>query len=188
MFAPSANRPWTAIPTERSPAPPTRHCSASAMRQHGRSANGLNGMQLANPFAPDAILGEIDRTSTRSTTGGFSVQATNTDQLFGHGNSFVVGTSIDSSVSRFISQQRARDHRIQLCRERQRHLPWAIRLSRIDRPGVAAHDQPIYWRLCARHLRRHQGVLDHGRRPLQRCAHRAGGPNRHPQLNSNSKP
>ncbi|MBV9458496.1 MAG: TonB-dependent receptor [Bradyrhizobium sp.] len=66
-------------------------------------ANGLNGMQLANPFAPDAILGEIDRTSTRSTTGGFSVQATNTDELFGHGNRFVVGTSLDASVTRFIA-------------------------------------------------------------------------------------
>src|SRR5262249_21766675 len=65
-------------------------------------AVGLNGAQLANTFAPGAILGEIDRTSTRSTTGGFSVQATNTDDLFGHGNKFVVGTSIDSSVTRFI--------------------------------------------------------------------------------------
>jgi iron complex outermembrane receptor protein len=64
-------------------------------------ANGTNGMQLSNPFAPDAILGEIDRTTTRSTTGGFSVQATNTDDLFGHGNKFVVGTSLDSSVTHF---------------------------------------------------------------------------------------
>jgi len=67
------------------------------------AANGLNGLQLSNPFAPGAILGEIDRTSTRSTTGGFSVQATNSDDLFGHGNKFVVGTSIDSSVTRFIA-------------------------------------------------------------------------------------
>jgi iron complex outermembrane receptor protein len=64
-------------------------------------ANGLNGMPLSNPFAPGAILGEIDRTSTHSTTGGFSVEATNTDQLFGHGNRFVVGTSFDSSVTHF---------------------------------------------------------------------------------------
>ena len=64
-------------------------------------ANGLNGMQLSNPFAPDAFLGEIDRTSTRSTTGGFSAQATNTDELFGHGNRFVVGASIDVSVTQF---------------------------------------------------------------------------------------
>jgi outer membrane receptor protein involved in Fe transport len=64
-------------------------------------ANGLNGQQLANTFPDGAILGENDRTSTNSTTGGFSVQATNSDDLFGHGNKFVVGTSFDSSVTHF---------------------------------------------------------------------------------------
>jgi outer membrane receptor protein involved in Fe transport len=64
-------------------------------------ANGLNGMQLSNPFAPDAVLGENDRTSTHSTTTGFSLQATNTDQLFGHNNHFVVGASYDYGVTNF---------------------------------------------------------------------------------------
>lgn len=64
-------------------------------------ANGLNGVQLANPFAPGAILGENDRTSTRSTTVGGSLQATNVDQLFGHDNRFVFGASYSSSVSNF---------------------------------------------------------------------------------------
>jgi outer membrane receptor protein involved in Fe transport len=64
-------------------------------------ANGLNGNQLANPFDPGAVLGELDRTTTRSTTTGASLQATNTDQLFGHNNHFVVGTSFDSSVTQF---------------------------------------------------------------------------------------
>ena len=64
-------------------------------------ANGLNGQQLSNPFPDGAILGEIDRTYTNSNTGGFSVQATNTDQLFGHNNRFVVGTSFDASVTHF---------------------------------------------------------------------------------------
>jgi outer membrane receptor protein involved in Fe transport len=64
-------------------------------------ANGLNGQQLVNPFPADAILGENDRTSTRSTTGGFSVQATNTDELFGHSNRFVVGASLEASVTHF---------------------------------------------------------------------------------------
>jgi len=64
-------------------------------------ANGLNGTQLANPFDPNAVLGEIDRTTTRSTTAGLSLQATNTDQLFGHDNRFLVGASLDSSVTRF---------------------------------------------------------------------------------------
>ena len=35
-------------------------------------ANGLNGAQLANPFDPSAVLGENDRTTTRSTTTGVS--------------------------------------------------------------------------------------------------------------------
>lgn len=64
-------------------------------------ANGLNGAQLANSFDPSAVLGENDRTTTRSTTAGVSLQATNTDQLFGHNNRFVLGGSFDSSVTRF---------------------------------------------------------------------------------------
>ena len=64
-------------------------------------ANGLNGAQLANPFDPGAVLGELDRTTTHSTTTGVSLQATNTDQLLGHNNHFTVGTSFDSSVTRF---------------------------------------------------------------------------------------
>src|SRR3954470_9079914 len=64
-------------------------------------ANGINGVQLANPFPTDAVLGQIDRTTTRSTTTGATLQATNTDQLFGHNNQFMVGTSFDSGVTRF---------------------------------------------------------------------------------------
>jgi outer membrane receptor protein involved in Fe transport len=64
-------------------------------------ANGLDGNQLADPFAPGTVLGELDRTLTRSTTTGASVQATNSDDVFGHGNRFVVGSSFDYSTSRF---------------------------------------------------------------------------------------
>jgi outer membrane receptor protein involved in Fe transport len=64
-------------------------------------ADGLNGVQLVNPFNPGAVLGEIDRTTTRSTTGGATLQATNSEQLFGHGNRFVVGLSFDSSIAHF---------------------------------------------------------------------------------------
>ena len=64
-------------------------------------ANGLSRTQLANPFEPSAVLGENDRTTTRSTTTGVSLQATNSDQLFGRSNQFVVGASFDSSVTRF---------------------------------------------------------------------------------------
>ena len=64
-------------------------------------ANGINGVQLANPFPADAVLGQIDRTTTRSTTTGATLQATNTDELFGHNNQFMVGTSFNSGVTRF---------------------------------------------------------------------------------------
>src|SRR5258705_11373873 len=46
-------------------------------------ANGLNGTQLANSFEPNAVLGENHRTTTRSTTTGVSLQATNSDQFLG---------------------------------------------------------------------------------------------------------
>jgi len=64
-------------------------------------ANGLNGVQLTNPFPDNAVLGQIDRTTTRSVTTGATLQVTNTDQLFGHNNQFMVGTSFDSGVTRF---------------------------------------------------------------------------------------
>lgn len=64
-------------------------------------ANGLNGVQLANPFPDNAVLGQIDRTTTRSVTTGATLQASNTDQLFGHNNQFMVGASFDSGVTRF---------------------------------------------------------------------------------------
>jgi outer membrane receptor protein involved in Fe transport len=64
-------------------------------------ANGLNGVQIVNPFPADAVLGQIDRTTTRSTTTGATLQATNTDQLFGHNNQFMMGASFDSGVTRF---------------------------------------------------------------------------------------
>ena len=64
-------------------------------------AFGLNGQQLANPFPAGSFVGENDRTFTNSNTGGASLQATNADQLFGHENRFVVGTSFDASVTHF---------------------------------------------------------------------------------------
>jgi outer membrane receptor protein involved in Fe transport len=83
----------------------TQPCAADATLlcygDDSTPANGLNGAQLANPFDPNAVLGENDRTTTHSTTTGFSLQATNTDQLFGHNNHFVVGTSFDYSVTNF---------------------------------------------------------------------------------------
>jgi outer membrane receptor protein involved in Fe transport len=66
-------------------------------------ANGLNGAQLSNPFPVDAVLGEIDRTTTQTTTTGASLQATNTDRLLGHDNHFTVGASFDYSVTHFMA-------------------------------------------------------------------------------------
>src|SRR6476620_2883262 len=83
----------------------TERCEADAgllcFNSDDVPANGLNGVQLANPFPDTAVLGQIDRTTTRSTTTGATLQATNTDQLFGHNNQFMVGTSFDSGVTRF---------------------------------------------------------------------------------------
>ena len=88
-----------ANPTGTQPctADPTQLCFGDG----STPANGLNGAQLANPFDPGAVLGETDRTTTHSTTTGVSLQATNTDRLFGHNNHFAVGFSFDSSVTNF---------------------------------------------------------------------------------------
>jgi outer membrane receptor protein involved in Fe transport len=64
-------------------------------------ANGLNGQQLANTFPANATLGEIDRTKTQTNSVGTTIQATNTDTIFGHNNHFVIGASIDYGVTNF---------------------------------------------------------------------------------------
>jgi outer membrane receptor protein involved in Fe transport len=82
----------------------TQPCANRALLCFGddtNRANGLDGAPLSNPFDQGATLGEIDRTTTHSTTTGVSLQATNDDQLFGHNNHFVVGTSFDASVTNF---------------------------------------------------------------------------------------
>jgi iron complex outermembrane receptor protein len=45
--------------------------------------------------------GSIDRTNTKSDTYGGSLQATNDDKIFGHGNHFVVGASVDRGTTAF---------------------------------------------------------------------------------------
>lgn len=45
--------------------------------------------------------GSIDRTNTKSDTYGGSLQATNDDKIFGHGNHFVVGGSVDRGSTAF---------------------------------------------------------------------------------------
>lgn len=55
----------------------------------------------ANTLAGDLALGAIDRNQVRSNSYGGSLQATNTSQLFGHDNHFVVGSSLDHGRTRF---------------------------------------------------------------------------------------
>jgi iron complex outermembrane receptor protein len=51
----------------------------------------------------DVPYGTIDRTATKATTTGLSLQATDTGKLFGHGNHFLVGGSIDHGSATFTS-------------------------------------------------------------------------------------
>jgi outer membrane receptor protein involved in Fe transport len=157
----STRRRWTAIRPAPSHAPPIRRCFASATT--GTPANGLNGAQLANPFDPNARCWErIDRTTTRSTTTGVSLQATNSDQLFGHNNQFVVGGSFDSSVTRFTASAELGTIGPNFVVSGSGIFLGQSGDPGFDRPGRASHHQPVQRALRARHVRRHQCVLDHG--------------------------
>ena len=115
-------------------------------------ANGLNGVQLANPFPDTAVLGQIDRTSTRSTTTGATLQATNTDQLFGHNNQFMVGTSFDSGVTRFGASAELGTIAPNYVVSGSGIFLGPSGSSDFDRPGLASRHQPIHRNLCARHV------------------------------------
>jgi iron complex outermembrane recepter protein len=47
------------------------------------------------------VLGEIDRTWTTTNSFGGSVQAASSEQVFGHDNNFVIGTSVDRGLVQF---------------------------------------------------------------------------------------
>lgn len=83
----------------------TQPCTANAgllcYNDGATPAYGPNGQQLSNPFPANAFLGENDRTSTATTTVGTTLQATDTDKLFGFDNRFTVGGSFDRSITRF---------------------------------------------------------------------------------------
>ena len=90
----------------------------------GSPTNGLNGQQLSsNPFSASSIIGENDRTFTTTNTFGATLQATNTDKIFGLDNRFTVGAAYDSSVTHFGSQCRARLFYKQLPACRVRPIP-----------------------------------------------------------------
>ena len=48
-----------------------------------------------------ATLGEIDRTSTQTTSYGASLQGTDVQKIFGHDNRFVIGGSFDYGITNF---------------------------------------------------------------------------------------
>jgi iron complex outermembrane recepter protein len=52
-------------------------------------------------FLGSSVLGEIDRTWTNTNSFGGSLQAASSEKLFGHGNNFVVGASIDRGLVQF---------------------------------------------------------------------------------------
>ena len=145
----------------------------------GAPANGLNGVQLANPFPTGAVLGEIDRTTTRSTTTGATLQATNTDQLFGHNNQFMVGTSFDSGVTRFGASGELGTIGSNYVVSGSGIFLGPSGDPDFNRPGLASRHQPLHRPLCARHVRRNRPVLNLGWRPVQLCKHQPSGPDRH---------
>ena len=55
----------------------------------------------AGALAAPSILGEIDRTWTNTNSFGGSAQAASSADLFGHGNNFVLGLSIDRGLVQF---------------------------------------------------------------------------------------
>ena len=64
-------------------------------------ANGLNGQQLANPFGPNPVLGEIDRSTFLTTSFGGGAQLSNTDSLFGLKNHSTLGASFDYGTTNY---------------------------------------------------------------------------------------
>ncbi len=55
--------------------------------------NPLNGSTI--PFSPDIFYGSVDRTGIDATSGGGTVQVTETSKLLGLGNQLIVGASLD---------------------------------------------------------------------------------------------
>ena len=153
--------PWTAI--RPAPSRARRSDAACASTMTRTPANGLNGVQLANPSRPAPCSARSIAPRPVRPPAGFSLQATNNDQLFGHDNRFVVGASFDASVTRFAASAELGTIGTNYVVSGsgiflgQSGDPVSIG------PVVASHHQSIYRALCARHVRRHQCFLDHRR-------------------------
>jgi iron complex outermembrane receptor protein len=61
----------------------------------GDANSPLNGDHIVNPFPPNTVFGQIDRTQTAANSFGGSVQATSTQRVFERDNHFVAGVSLD---------------------------------------------------------------------------------------------
>ena len=125
----------------RSPAPPIRRCFASTTT--ATPANGLNGVQLANPLLPDAVLGEIDRTTTRSTTAGASAAGDQHRPAVRAQQPLRGRRQYRLQRHALHGQRGIRHDRFKLRRQRQRHISRAVRRSDLDRPGRASRHQSI---------------------------------------------
>ncbi len=81
-----------------------RRSDAAVLQRHGHPANGLNGQQLQTSSIPNPNnlpLGEIDRTSTLTTSLGTSFLLSNSDTLFGMKNHASFGASFDYGMTSF---------------------------------------------------------------------------------------
>ncbi len=177
MSARSSRRRWMAIRPPPSHAPPIRPCFASTTTR--TPANGLNGVQLANPF-PDRRRAGADRPDNDPFDDDRGDPAGNQHRPVVRAQQPVHGRHQFRLRRHPLRGQRGIGHdRFKLRRQRQRHISRAIRQSDFDRSGLASRHQPIHRPLCARHVRRDRRVFNHGRRPVQLCKHRASGSDRH---------
>ena len=142
------------------------------------AANGLNGQQLANPFPAGATLGEIDRTMDADHQRRDDLAGDQHGQTVRPRQSFRDRRQLRLRRHQFRRQRRTRRRAARLFRLRFRDFPRSLGQSGLRRPGLAAHDQCLYRPLRARHVRRHQGLLDFRRRPAECRQHPIAGSTR----------
>ena len=77
----------------------------SQPRRHGLQPDDHKGQTVPNAgvLGDPNILGEIDRTWTTTNSFGGTLQAASSEQVFGHGNNFTLGLSVDRGLVQFSS-------------------------------------------------------------------------------------
>jgi len=86
--------------TDAQPCDPAGHFPGDLCIGDGATPININH-PVPDTLSPAAFLGEIDRNWTSSNSFGGSLQATSTQEVFGHGNHVVVGLSVDHGRSQF---------------------------------------------------------------------------------------